>query len=153
MIFLFIIALATMVYPAQAQLVFNPDAYPIGEPIQEYFAAKNQHYTKSIIYVFFNNNDVCFNCPQTIELTEQVYNEYYTDKYSMYVINYQDDNEYDFAYAYKLNSPLAIVLVKIHDGEVWGYQKISNPQYMIQEGADFITYLRKRIDQYLGQPY
>ena len=150
--FLFsVIVLTIMIYPVYAKLAFNGSAYPIGEPIQEYFAAQNQNYQKSVIYIFFNNDNLCFDCPQAIELTEQIFNEYYADKYHMFVINYQEDNEYNFASAYKLTSPLAIVLVKIQNGEVLGYQKISNPQFMIQTGADYITYLRQRIDQYLGQ--
>ena len=67
----------------------------------------------------------------------------------MFVINYQEDDEYDFAQAYKLNSPLAIVLVKIQDGMALGYQKISNPQNMLQLGQDYILYLRQQIDNYL----
>ena len=68
----------------------------------------------------------------------------------MFVINYAEDNEYDFDTAYKLNSPLAIVLVKIENGNVVGYQKISNPQNMLSLGEDYITYLRQQIDSYLG---
>ena len=139
-----------MIYPVYAKLAFNSGNYPIGEPLEEYFAAENQNYNKSIIYIFFNNNQDCYHCPQAISLTEQIYNEYYTDKYSMFVINYEEDNEYDFATAYKLNSPLAIVMVKVQDGEVLGYQKISNPQNMLSLGEDYILYLRQQIDNYLG---
>jgi hypothetical protein len=110
---------------------------------------EDENYNKSIIYIFFNNNEFCYKCPQAIELAEQVYNEYYSDKYSMFVINYQEDDEYDFASAYKLNSPLAIVLVKIQDGQALGYQKISNPQNMLSLGQDYILYLRQQIDNYL----
>ena len=125
--FLAIIALAIMIYPVCAKLVFNGSDYPIGEPLQEYFAAEEQNYNKSIIYIFFNNNEICYQCPQAIELTEQIFNEYYANKYSMFVINYAEDNEYDFATAYNLDSPLAIVMVKIQDGQALGFQKISNP--------------------------
>ncbi|MBQ2811271.1 MAG: hypothetical protein IJF12_03780, partial [Alphaproteobacteria bacterium] len=70
--------------------------------------------------------------------------------YSMFVINYQEDNEYDFATAYNLTSPLAIVLVKIQDGQALGYQKISNQQNMLSLWQDYILYLRQQIDNYLG---
>ena len=148
--FLYIIALFLVAIKAvSANPTFNSGNYPLDEPLQEYFAAEDENYNKSIIYIFFNNNEFCYQCPQAIELAEQVYNEYYSDKYSMFVINYQEDDEYDFAQAYKLNSPLAIVLVKIQDGMALGYQKISNPQNMLQLGQDYILYLRQQIDNYL----
>ncbi|MBE6450796.1 MAG: hypothetical protein E7016_02400 [Alphaproteobacteria bacterium] len=139
-----------IVNPLSANPVFNSGNYPIDEPLQEYFAAEDENYNKSIIYIFFNNTQDCYDCPQAVELTEQVYNEYYSDTYSMFVINYQEDNEYDFATAYNLTSPLAIVLVKIQDGQALGYQKISNPQNMLSLGQDYILYLRQQIDNYLG---
>jgi hypothetical protein len=142
--------LAIMIYPVYAQLAFNNGSYPINEPLAEYFAAENQNYNKSIIYIFFNNDNDCYECPQAVDVTEQIYNQYYREKYSMFVINYAEDNEYDFAQAYNLNSPLAIVLVKIDNGNVLGYKKISNPQNMIQLGEDYILYLRQQIDNYLG---
>ena len=149
--FLFAVAVLTvMIYPVYAKLEFNSGFYPSNEPLQEYFAAENQNYNKSIIYIFFNNNQDCYQCPQTIDITEQIYNQYYNDKYSMFVINYEEDMEYDFARAYNLNAPLAIVLVKVQDGYVSGYQKISNPQNMLSLGEDFILYLKQQIDNYLG---
>ncbi len=146
-----ILVLTIMIYPVVAKLTFNSGEYPLGEPIQEYFAAENQNYNKSIIYIFFNNNQDCYDCQQAIELTEQVYNEYYQGKYLFFAINYAEDNEYDFSSAYKLNAPLSVVLVKIQYGNVLGYKKISNPQNMIQLGEDYILYLKQQIDEYLGQ--
>jgi len=146
-----ILVLTIMIYPVVAKLTFNSGEYPLGEPIQEYFAAENQNYNKSIIYIFFNNNQDCYDCQQAIELTEQVYNEYYQGKYLFFAINYEEDNEYDFSSAYKLNAPLSVVLVKIQYGNVLGYKKISNPQNMIQLGEDYILYLKQQIDEYLGQ--
>ena len=148
---LFSIAVLTvMIYPVYSKLAFNEADYPLSQPLQEYFSAEDQNYNKSIIYIFFNNDQDCYQCPQAVEVTEQVYNQYYNNKYSMFVINYAEDNEYDFATAYKLNSPLAIVLVKIENGNAVGYQKISNPQNMLSLGEDYITYLRQQIDSYLG---
>ena len=118
--------------------------------MQEYFDAENQNYNKSIIYIFFNNYQDCYQCPQTVALTEQIYNQYYSEKYSMFVINYEEDNEYNFAQAYNLNAPLAIVLVKVEDGNAVGYQKISNPQNMLSMGEDYVLYLKQQIDNYLG---
>lgn len=149
--FLFaVMVLTIMIYPVYANLVFNSAGYPLNQPLQEYFSAEDQNYNRSIIYIFFNNDQDCYQCPQTVEITEQVYNQYYSNKYSMFVINYAEDTEYDFATAYKLNSPLAIVLVKIENGNVVGYQKINNPQNMLSFGEDYILYLKQQIDTYLG---
>lgn len=149
--FLFAITVLTiMIYPVYANLVFNSGNYPIDQPLQEYFDAENQNYNKSIIYIFFNNYQDCYQCPQTVALTEQIYNQYYSEKYSMFVINYEEDNEYNFAQAYNLNAPLAIVLVKVEDGNAVGYQKISNPQNMLSMGEDYVLYLKQQIDNYLG---
>ena len=149
--FLFAITVLTiMIYPVYANLVFNSGNYPIDQPLQEYFDAENQNYNESIIYIFFNNYQDCYQCPQTVALTEQIYNQYYSEKYSMFVINYEEDNEYNFAQAYNLNAPLAIVLVKVEDGNAVGYQKISNPQNMLSMGEDYVLYLKQQIDNYLG---
>ncbi len=148
--YIVVLFLLTTAYPMHAKLIFNGAEYPLNEPLKEYFAAEDQNYNKSVIYIFFNNYQNCDNCQQAIELTEQVYNEYYNGKYSMFVINYEEDNEYDFASAYKLGEPLSIVLVKIQDGVVLGYQKISDPQNIISLGEDYITYLRQQIDSYFN---
>ena len=150
----FVIAvISAMILPVYAKLIFNSGEYPSDQPIEEYFAAEDQNYNKSIIYIFFNNYQDCYECPQTVALTEQIFNEYYNGKYSMFVINYEEDTEYDFASAYKLNTPLAIVLVKIQNGIVLGYKKISNPENIIQNGSDYVSYLRQFIDNYLGQEF
>lgn len=133
---------------ADAQPVFEGNFSP-EQPIQEYFAAQNENYNKSIIYIFYNG-DECYQCPQTIALTEEIYNQYYADRFSLFVINYEEDDEYNFAAAYKLDdTPLAIVLVKISDGESLGWRKINNPQNLINSTEDYTNYLTEQIDNFL----
>lgn len=119
------------------------------QPLSEYFAAENQNYNKSIIYIFYNGNE-CYECPETIALTEQIYNQYYANRYSLFVIDYQNDFEYDFIAAYDLHEPLVIVLVRIEDGQSVGYKKISNPQNIFNAPEDYTQYLTSEINEYLG---
>lgn len=141
--------LAANIGIAQAQPVFEGN-YPLNQPLEEYFAAQDENYNKSIIYIFYNNDTDCYQCPQTIELTEQIFNQYYNGTYSLFVINYEEDEEYDFASAYGLTEPLAIVLVKISNGQNLGYVKLPNPQNMLSTGQDFTNYLTEQINSYLG---
>lgn len=133
---------------AHAQLAYE-GGVPADQPLSEYFAAEDQNYNKSIIYIFYNN-DPCYQCPDTIALTEQIYNQYYSDRYSLFVIDYSQDQEYDFISAYQLSEPLAIVLVRIEDGQSVGYQKLSNPQNMFDAPEDYTNYLTEEINNYLG---
>ena len=97
--FMIMVALAI---PLHAELTYE-GAYNPNQNLQEYFDEAYPNYDKPIIYVFFNN-DPCFQCPQTIELIEQVYNRNYQNKYSLFLINYQNDDEYNFIETYDLNS-------------------------------------------------
>lgn len=141
--------LAANISVSQAQPVFEGN-YPLNQPLEEYFAAQDENYNKSIIYIFYNNDTDCYQCPQTIELTEQIFNQYYNGTYSLFVINYEEDDESDFASAYELTEPLAIVLVKISNGQNLGYVKLPNPQNMLSTGQDFTNYLTEQINSYLG---
>lgn len=143
-----ITAVCAMACSAAAQLQFE-GVNPEDMTLREYFAAENQNYNKSIIYIFYNGNE-CYQCPQTIALTEQIYNQYYAGRYSMFVIDYANDDEYNFIQAYHLNEPLAIVLVRIEDGQSVGWHKISNPQNMIEAPEDYTQYLTEEINNYLG---
>ncbi len=142
------ILVATAYLAVWAQPAFEGNV-PASEPLEEYFAEQDGNENKSIIYIFYNG-DACYQCPETIALTEQIYNRYYNGKYSLFVIDYEDDEEYDFISAYNLNAPLSIVLVKIEQGQTLGYQKIANPQYLIESPEDYTQYLTERINDYLG---
>lgn len=136
-------------FDANAQLEYQ-GSFSANQPLEEYFAAEDQNYNKSIIYIFYNG-DECYQCPQTIALTEEIYNQYYAGRYSLFVIDYENDDEYDFIEAYNLNEPLSIVLVKIQDGESLGYHKISNPQNLYEAPEDYTQYITQVINDYLGE--
>ena len=117
--------------------------------LQEYFDEAYPNYDKPIIYVFFNN-DPCFQCPQTIELIEQVYNRNYQNKYSLFLINYQNDDEYNFIETYDLNQPLEIVLVDVADGQSIGYKKLENLQNQISDPVSFSENLQYQINSFFN---
>lgn len=143
------LVLSALTFSAYAGLNFEGN-YPANQPLQEYFAAEDQNYNKSIIYIFYNGNE-CYQCPQTIAQIEQIYNQYYSNRYSLFVIDYENDQEYDFISAYDLHNPLAIVMVRVADGQSLGWRKIANPQNMLDEGEDFSQYLTSQINEFLGQ--
>jgi hypothetical protein len=132
----------------QAQLTFE-GGIPATQPLSEYFQAEDMNFNKSIIYIFYNN-DPCYDCAQTIALTEEIYNQYYGDRYSLFVINQVEDTEYNFVQAYGLNAPLSIVLVRIRNGQTYGWHKIDNPQNFYQAPEDYTTYITGEINTYLG---
>ncbi len=132
-----------------AQLPQYQGGYNPNQSLQEYFAAEDQNYDKSIIYVFYNNN-YCYGCPQAMAMLENLYQREYTNKYSFFMIDYQDDYEYNFIETYNLSRPLEVVMVKIEDGNALGYEKIEDLQNKISDKVSFDNFVRYRINSFLG---
>lgn len=145
---LLIIGMLLFSFSAKANLVYQ-GAYNPNMNLQEYFSAEDEDYSKSIIYVFFNNNP-CYECPQTIELIEQIYNQNYADEYSLFLINYQNDQEYNFIATYNLSQPLEVVMVRVNDGAAFGYKKIENLQNQISDTVSFENYFKSQVNSFLG---
>lgn len=144
--FMIMVALAI---PLHAELTYE-GAYNPNQNLQEYFDEAYPNYDKPIIYVFFNN-DPCFQCPQTIELIEQVYNRNYQNEYSLFLINYQNDDEYNFIETYDLNQPLEVVLVDVADGQSIGYKKLENLQNQISDPVSFSENLQYQINSFFNE--
>lgn len=125
------------------------DGYMPSQGTQEYFAAENPNYAKSIIYVFFNN-EPCYTCAGAIQMLESLYNREFIDQYNMFMINYQNDNENNFVETYQLSQPLEVVLVRINDGAAFGYQKIEGLQDMTSDPVSFDGYVSQKIIDFLG---
>ncbi len=130
------------------QLTYEGE-YNSNQNLSEYFAEAYPNYNKPIIYVFFNN-DPCYQCPQTIELIEQVYNQNYQNEYSLFEINYENDNEYNFIETYNLSQPLEVVLVNVEDGEALGYKKLENLENQISDPTSFSENLQYQINSFFG---
>ena len=133
---------------AYAQLPQYQGGYNPEQNLQEYFAAAYGNHDKSIIYVFYAP-DECYECPRAMTMIEELYRRYYADKYSFFMIDYQNDDEYNFIATYNLSKPLEVVLVRINDGASFGYEKIENLQNMISDKISFDKYVRYRIDSFL----
>ena len=93
---------------------------------------------------------VCENCPQTIELIEQVYNNNFQNDYQLFIIDYGNDEEYNFIQTYQLNQPLEVVLVKVDDGAEFGYKKLENLNYQTSDPISFADNLIFQINSFLG---
>ncbi len=145
--FIFVLALLTAL-PASAQ-VQPTDGYMPSQGTQEYFAASETNYDKSIIYIFFNN-EPCYTCAAAIEMIEQIYDRNFIDEYNMFMINYQNDDENNFIETYSLSKPLEVVLVRIDDGSPFGYRKIENLQDMTSDPVSLQDYFVNQVNNFLG---
>ena len=124
---------------------YNPEL-----SLQEYFNQAYPHYNKSIIYIFYNDvNMTCENCPQTIELIEQVYNDSFQNDYDLFIIDYGNDEEYNFIQTYQLSKPLELVMVRVDDGAEFGYKKLENLNYQISDPISFKDNLKFQINSFL----
>ncbi len=137
-----------MILNVQAQTAFD-DNFADNKPLREYFAADANNENKSIIYLFYNGEQ-CFDCPQTIEMVENLYNEEYAELYSLFVIDYTQDNGFDYAQTYDLFAPLALVLVKIQNGEMLGYRKLNDLNIQSGDNEFYTRYLSEEINNFLG---
>ena len=124
---------------------FNPNL-----SFSQYLEQAYPHYDKPLIYVFYNDvNMSCQNCAATIDLIEQVYNQNYQNVYDFFVIDYGNDQEYNFIEVYHLSKPLEVVLVQVSDGEMLGYKKLENLNYQISGPISFADQLTYQINSFL----
>ena len=145
----FLLCLAVCL-PLRAELTYQGE-YNSDLSLQEYFNQAYPRPDKSIIYVFYNDvNMSCQNCPQAIELIEQVYNNNYQNQYNLFIIDYGDDQEYNFIQTYQLNHPLEVVMVRVDDGAQFGFKKLENLNYQTSDPLSFADNLKFQIDSFLG---
>lgn len=143
---IFLVALNCYVTPLKAQYVYtsgnNPD-------IQQYVQASPDNWDKSIIYVFYSNQP-CPLCAQAMGMIYDIYEEYFTNQFNIFEINYDDNDEFGMRLSYDLNQPLSVVLVRIQDGMSRGYVKIDNPQYFVNDPNYFNQNLITQINNFLN---
>lgn len=117
---------------------------------EQYFQENNQNPDKSIIYIFFNNQP-CPTCPAAMDMIEEVYNQNFLNDYSLFIINYGEDNNAGFVQSYNLSEPLEVVMVYVNDGQFQGYQKIEGLQDMTSAPQAFDEYFVSQVNGYLGE--
>ena len=97
----------------------------------------------------FFNNQPCPNCPQAIEMIEEVYNQNYLNNYELFLINYAEDTNSGFIEEYNLTNPLEVVMVDVQNGSPQGFQKIEGLQNMINSPQAFNEFFTTQVNGYL----
>ena len=115
---------------------------------EEYYQRINTSPDTSKIYIFFNNQP-CPNCPQAIEMIEEVYNQNYLNNYDLFLINYAEDANSGFIEEYNLSNPLEVVMVDVVDQTPPGFQKIEGLQNMINNPSAFNQFFTTQVNGYL----
>ena len=116
---------------------------------EQVFQQQNESPDKSVIYVFFNNQP-CPNCPQAIDMIENVYNQNYLNNYAFFLINYGEEENSGLIQQYGLSAPLEVVMVDVQNGEEQGFQKIEGLEYMVSNPQGFEEYFTTQVNGYLG---
>jgi hypothetical protein len=115
---------------------------------EEYYQRLNASPDKSRIYIFFNN-EPCLNCPQAIEMIEEVYNQNYLNNYELFLINYAEDTNSGFIEEYNLSQPLEVVMIDVENATPTGYQKIEGLQNMTANPSAFNEFFTTQVNGYL----
>lgn len=144
---LFLVAFGVMkAAPAEAQYVNLSGNNPY---INEYVEANEDNWNKSIMYVFYSDTP-CPMCAQAMGMIYDIYEQYYTNQFSFFEIDYSDEDEYGMRDSYNLSQPLSVVLVRINDGLSRGYYKIDNLQYFANEPEYFKERLTSEVNDFLN---
>lgn len=148
-IFTYVLLLCAVAIPLRAELTYE-GGYNPAQTMAEYENAAYPEYSDSIIYVFYNSQ-TCYNCPETIKLIEEVYDQNFQSKYEFFIIDYFEDNEYNFMQTYNLGAPVSMVLQRIEDREPGAWRKFDNLQNMTSDPVSFQENIRFQINNFLGE--
>ena len=108
--------------------------------ITQYVEASEDNWNKSIMYIFYSDLP-CTLCSEAMGKIYDIYEEYYTNQFNLFEIDYTAEDEFGMQESYDLSQPLSIVLVRIQDGQSRGYYKIDDPQDFL--GDSF--YVKQRL--------
>ena len=147
--FTYLLLFCTMAMPTRAELSYEV-GYDSGQNYEEYEQDAYPTYSSSIIYVFYNSQ-TCYNCPETIKLIEQVYDQNFQNEYEFFVIDYFKDDEYNFVQVYKLDAPVSMVLQRVEDGAVGAWRRFDNLQNMTSDPTSFQENILFQINNFLGE--
>ena len=117
--------------------------------ITQYVAANEDNWNKSIMYVFYSDQP-CPLCSEAMGQIYDIYEEYFTNQFNLFEIDYTAEDEFGMQESYDLSQPLSIVLVRIQDGQSRGYYKIDNPQDFINDEFYFKQRLLTEINNFLN---
>ncbi len=117
--------------------------------IEEYVAASPENADTSLMYVFYNNAE-CTECAEAVKLIYDIYEQYYSNYFNIFSVNYAEDDTYDYAAAYDLSQPLAVVLVRVQNGQPQYRYKIDNPQIWLENADNFTENMLLQINNFIS---
>lgn len=104
---------------------------------------------KPIVYIFYND-EPCETCPQAAAEAYDLVKDNFGNDVNIFEINYAAGGEENFEWEYHLEQPLSVVVVKMQDGAVLGYEKIDNPQLMLDNQYYFSEKIINTINDVLA---
>ena len=122
---------ATLLFsgPVSAQYInssgSNPAIMEYEREMREMYPDSPQMLNRGIMYIFYDGEN-CTDCAEIIKELYNIYSINYEADYAVFEIDYTQDLGVNFKGIYNLTQPLSVVLVQIHNGMAWGYQKIDN---------------------------
>ena len=147
--FTYLLLFCAMAMPIRAELSYEVGYFP-DQTYEEYEKDAYPTYSSSIIYVFYNSQ-TCYNCPETIKLIEQVYDQNFQNEYEFFIIDYFKDDEYNFVQVYKLDAPVSMVLQRVEDGATGAWRRFDNLQNMTSDQTSFKENILFQINNFLGE--
>ncbi|MBQ9271695.1 MAG: hypothetical protein IJ218_05480 [Alphaproteobacteria bacterium] len=103
----------------------NPAIREYEREMHEMYPNSPEMWNRGIMYIFYDGA----NCPKCAEIIDTLYNIYnvrYEGDYSVFEVDYTEDTGVNFQQIYNLTQPISVVLVRVQNGEAWGYVKIDN---------------------------
>ena len=83
-----------------------------------------EHQTLPEALIIYNSANPCENCQLATDMLIKILQKNYRHVLHAYLINLNDHPQ--FAYAFKIDSPLTLVMIHISDGASFGYQKLTD---------------------------
>lgn len=127
----------------------NPAISEYEQEMQEMYPDSNAMLDRGIMYVFYNGQN-CTQCAEAMQMIYEVYSFNYEADFALFEIDYTQDNGENFQQIYDLTQPLSVVLVHIHDGQAWGYEKINNLINWVNQPQYFKQMLMNEINNFLA---
>ncbi|MBR1825196.1 MAG: hypothetical protein IJ770_01245 [Alphaproteobacteria bacterium] len=103
----------------------NPAIREYEREMHEMYPNSPEMWNRGIMYIFYDGQN-CPKCAEIIDILYNIYNVRYEGDYGIFEVDYTEDTGVDFRQIYNLTQPISVVLVRVQNGEAWGYVKIDN---------------------------
>lgn len=98
--------------------------------------------------ILYSTANPCLNCNKAIDMLVEILRKNYKNRLHAYLINLARHPE--FIDAFKIKSPLTLVIVRISDGASFGYEKLEDLQSQTDAPTAFDNRVREFINDFLG---